>query len=184
MSKVKVSCRAEGNIMILDRDTSDAYVAEDQDVIEEVSRDAQILADQLDNMIEVHVTTPADHHALAAAHHALTSLDETLCVNEVWPSDVRSEIPVAPATPRTSHMSFAECFAALKEIVGDRADRTLKIEVTAWQHNAIPDTEMNWSAWVGSIGKSITAPTPESLVARVRAAIDGSEAMTLDEVRT
>jgi hypothetical protein len=90
---------------------------------------------------------------------------------------------VAPATPRTTHMSFAECFAALKEIVGDRADRTLKIEVTAWQHNAIPDTEMNWSAWVGCISRAITAPTPESLVARVRAAIDGKDSMSIDDVR-
>jgi hypothetical protein len=167
MSAVKVSWRAEragGHIMILDRDTSDAYIDEDQAVIEEVAQDAQILADQLDTMIEVHVTTPDDHHTHAAF---------------VWPASARTG-----TTPRTTHMSFAECFAALKLIVGDRADRTIKLEVTVWQHNSIPDTDLSWSAWIGAAGKAIMAPTPESLVARVRAAIDGSDVMTLDEVRT
>jgi hypothetical protein len=99
-------------------------------------------------------------------------------------AETQGEAQGAPFTPRTTHMSFAECFAALKLVVGDRADRTIKLEIFVWQHNCIPDTELGWNAWIGALGKAITAPTPESLVARVRAAIDGSDAMTLDEVGT
>jgi hypothetical protein len=106
------------------------------------------------------------------------------CMADDGAKQLGAEIIPAPTTPRTSHISFALCFAALKESISGREDRTFKLEVSAWAYNHVPDNELRWVAWVGCLRKEIVAGSPESLISRVTAALEGRDTMAIEDVRT
>jgi hypothetical protein len=77
-------------------------------------------------------------------------------------------------------MTFSECLAACAEIV---PSEPLCLQVEAWSR--LENAERpNWRLWVASMGRHITARTPDALVEAVRVAFSSTapRSMTVGEV--